>query len=416
MPAPQTIADNAQATIGCYSSLARICESVDYIEATASSHQRAFVIEVMGRHCGWLALMAGIATGADFIFIPENPPAENWREEMCSIVKKHRTLGKRKTIVIVAEGAHDRDLTKITATEIKDLLAGPNLKLDTRITTLGHVQRGGQACAYDRMLSTLQGADAVNAVLEATPETPSPVICIVENQIVRRPLLEAVAQTQQVAKAIEQKDFAQAMSLRDAEFSEYMAAYNITTSTDKPEMLLPEEKRMRIGIIHVGAPAGGMNAATRAAVAYCLARGHTPIALHNGFPGLCRHHDDKPVGSVAEFNWLEAEGWASKGGSEIGTNRNLPSDDFETTAFCFKKYVCSKSVPVYVCLSTDLSPFYRTSKHSSSLAVSKLSLLSASCEKRESTIARSRSRWSFSRRPFQTTFQVPSTRSAAIPA
>lgn len=74
------------ATIGCYSALARICEMVDYIEATASSHSRAFVIEVMGRHCGWLALMAGVATGADFIFIPEKPRAENWREEMCKIV------------------------------------------------------------------------------------------------------------------------------------------------------------------------------------------------------------------------------------------------------------------------------------------------------------------------------------------
>jgi 6-phosphofructokinase 1 len=74
------------ATIGCYSALARICEMVDYIEATASSHSRAFVIEVMGRHCGWLALMAGVATGADFVFIPEKPRAENWREEMCTIV------------------------------------------------------------------------------------------------------------------------------------------------------------------------------------------------------------------------------------------------------------------------------------------------------------------------------------------
>jgi 6-phosphofructokinase 1 len=76
------------ATIGCYSALSRICEMVDYIEATASSHSRAFVIEVMGRHCGWLALMAGVATGADFIFIPEQPREDNWREEMCTIVSK----------------------------------------------------------------------------------------------------------------------------------------------------------------------------------------------------------------------------------------------------------------------------------------------------------------------------------------
>jgi 6-phosphofructokinase 1 len=74
------------ATIGCYSALARICYAVDLIEATASSHSLAFVIEVMGRHCGWLALMAGVATGADFIFIPEKPREDNWREEMCGIV------------------------------------------------------------------------------------------------------------------------------------------------------------------------------------------------------------------------------------------------------------------------------------------------------------------------------------------
>lgn len=75
------------ATIGCYSALQRICSAVDLIEATASSHSRAFVVEVMGRHCGWLALMAGVATGADFIFIPEKPREDNWREEMCGIVE-----------------------------------------------------------------------------------------------------------------------------------------------------------------------------------------------------------------------------------------------------------------------------------------------------------------------------------------
>lgn len=95
---------------------------------------------------------------------------------------------------------------------------------------------------------------------------------------------------------------------------------------------------MRIAIIHVGAPAGGMNSATRAAVAYCLTRGHTPIAIHNGFSGLCRHHDDKPLGSVRNVNWLDVEGWVSKGGSEIGTNRVLPSEDLPKTAYCFETH------------------------------------------------------------------------------
>lgn len=95
---------------------------------------------------------------------------------------------------------------------------------------------------------------------------------------------------------------------------------------------------MRIGIIHVGAPAGGMNQATRAAVAYCLTRGHTPLAIHNGFPGLCRHYDDTPICSVREVAWQESDSWVNEGGSDIGTNRGLPGDDLATTAKSFKKF------------------------------------------------------------------------------
>lgn len=79
---------STDATIGCYSSLGRICQNIDFIDATAFSHQRAFVIEVMGRHCGWLALMAGISCGADYIFIPEKPPAQDWQGEMCKVIAK----------------------------------------------------------------------------------------------------------------------------------------------------------------------------------------------------------------------------------------------------------------------------------------------------------------------------------------
>lgn len=79
---------STDATIGAYSSLTRICQAVDFIDATAYSHSRAFVVEVMGRHCGWLALMAGVSTGADFVFLPEKPPANGWENEMCDIISK----------------------------------------------------------------------------------------------------------------------------------------------------------------------------------------------------------------------------------------------------------------------------------------------------------------------------------------
>ena len=163
-------------------------------------------------------------------------------------------MGKRKTIVIVAEGAHDLSLNKVTPTKVKDLLSN-KLGLDTRITTLGHVQRGGNACAYDRMLSTLQGVEAVEAVLDATPETPTPVISIIENKIVRKPLVEAVKATHAVAAAIEAKDFDRAMGLRDAEFAEYYTAYMTTTATDQPQLRIPKEKvckyRIALGFVDI---------------------------------------------------------------------------------------------------------------------------------------------------------------------
>jgi 6-phosphofructokinase 1 len=127
---------------------------------------------------------------------------------------------------------------------VKDLLADPKgLGLDTRITTLGHVQRGGTAVAYDRMLATLQGVEAVKAVLEATPETETCFIAITENKIVRKPLMQAVQDTKAVAKAIEAHDFERAMTLRDTEFSDQYRSYMMTTTVElERDMLLPEDK------------------------------------------------------------------------------------------------------------------------------------------------------------------------------
>jgi len=325
------------ATIGCYSSLERICEMVDAVFDTAASHKRGFVIEVMGRHCGWLALMASIATGADYVFIPEKPPGVGWENEMCDIVTSHRKWGKRRTIIIISEGAQDTELKKITADQVVEVLTD-RLSLDTRKTVLGHIQRGGLPSYYDRWLSTLQGVEAVSAILDATPDKRTPVITIRENKIERSDLQECVELTKSVAEAIKQKDFAKAMKLRDVEFKEYFDSFKLTTSTNNTALRLPEEKRMRIAIVHVGAPAGGMNPATRAAVAYCLSRGHVPIAIHNGFPGLQRHHDDKPLGSVRVCEWLDVDPWVNEGGSELGTNRGLPSEDMEKTAHCFELY------------------------------------------------------------------------------
>ena len=319
------------ATIGAYSSLERISEMVDFIDATATSHSRAFVVEVMGRHCGWLGLMSGLSTGADFIFIPERPPkAGKWQEELKRVCSGHRAKGRRKTTVIVAEGAIDDELNPITSEQVKDVLV--ELGLDTRITTLGHVQRGGTAVAYDRMLATLQGVEAVKAVLDSTPETPSAMIGVLENKIVRQPLMEAVRLTQSVATAIESKNFDKAMGLRDSSFAEAYHQFLSTSIHDDNSKLLSEDERLKIGVVHVGASSSGLNASTRAAALYCLSKGHKLYGIQNGFGGLISD------GTLKELSWLDVEDWHNKGGSEIGTNRSLPLEDFGKVAYYLQKY------------------------------------------------------------------------------
>lgn len=154
-------------------------------------------------------------------------------------------MGKRKTIVIIAEGALDKHGEKITPTMVKDLLADKNgLGLDTRITTLGHVQRGGTAVAYDRMLGTLQGVEAVRAVLEATPETETCFIAITENKIARKPLMAAVKETKEVAALIEQQRFNEAMALRDTEFSDQYKSYTMSANTGFSEVFPCQPNRV----------------------------------------------------------------------------------------------------------------------------------------------------------------------------
>ncbi|MDX1617099.1 MAG: 6-phosphofructokinase, partial [Candidatus Promineifilaceae bacterium] len=152
-------------TIGADSALHRIVEAVDAISSTAGSHQRTFIIEVMGRNCGYLTLMAGLATGAAWVFIPECPPEqEDWETAMCNTLRAGREIGRRKAIVLVAEGAKDRHGQPITAAYVKQVMAD-RLGEEARVTILGHVQRGGTPSAFDRNMSTMLGWAAVEELL-----------------------------------------------------------------------------------------------------------------------------------------------------------------------------------------------------------------------------------------------------------
>ena len=187
-------------TIGADTALHRIVEAVDAIQSTASSHQRTFIIEVMGRRCGYLALMGGLATGANFVLIPENPPGDDWEDAMCSVLRAGREIGRRANIVLVAEGARDLRGEPVTAGHVKSVLE-ERLGEDARVTILGHVQRGGAPSVFDRFLGTLLGYAAVRQLLESPGDEPQ-LIGIRGHHLTRSPLMECVAATRSIGDVI----------------------------------------------------------------------------------------------------------------------------------------------------------------------------------------------------------------------
>ncbi|MCH8614327.1 6-phosphofructokinase [Arsenicicoccus dermatophilus] len=300
-------------TIGADSALHRIVDAIDAIASTAASHQRSFVVEVMGRHCGYLTLMSAIAGGCDYALIPEHPPADGWEDRMCAELRRGRQAGRRDSIVVVAEGAQDRSGAPITAAYVRETLE-QRLGEDTRVTILGHVQRGGRPSAFDRWASTWLGHAAAHEVLSATADTEGHVIGIRGNRIARVPLVQAVERTREVPAAIERGDYDRAMTLRGGSFTEMTQIF--TEMSEPPTPHVDGEPR-RIGILHAGGLAPGMNTAARAAVRLGIDRGHTMLGIRGGFPGL-------RDGKVSELSWADVEGWTALGGAELGIRRSVP--------------------------------------------------------------------------------------------
>jgi 6-phosphofructokinase 1 len=175
---PKTIDNDLGATdqtFGFDTALHVATEAIDRLHTTAESHHRILVVEVMGRHAGWIALHSGLAGGADVILIPEIPFDI---EEVCRLITRRHSRGRYFSIVVAAEGALPRAGTMSVATGQKDEFGHPRLGgignalereieqrtgYETRATVLGHVQRGGTPTAFDRVLATRLGLAAIDA-------------------------------------------------------------------------------------------------------------------------------------------------------------------------------------------------------------------------------------------------------------
>ena len=201
---PKTIDNDLEATdvtFGFNSAVNTATEALDKLHTTAESHHRVLVVEVMGRDCGWIALEAGIAGGADVILIPEIPFDLS---RICDHIEKRRQTGSRFSIVIVAEGSYPVGGEKIYEKEpgaggspgrlggigrwVADKISLCT-NLETRVAVLGHLQRGGMPTTFDRILATRFGVEAVNLVAEGKYGS---MVCLKGRNIDSAPITAAI--------------------------------------------------------------------------------------------------------------------------------------------------------------------------------------------------------------------------------
>jgi ATP-dependent phosphofructokinase / diphosphate-dependent phosphofructokinase len=221
---PKTIDNDLSATdftFGFDTAVQIATEAIDRLHTTAESHDRVMVIEVMGRHAGWIATFAGMAGGADVILIPEDPFDI---DDVCERIRHRHRRGARFSIVAVAEGAVPKEGTMVTQEGPGGLGGIPQPQVDqfghvrlggigtllqteiesrtgfeTRVTILGHIQRGGTPTAYDRVLATRFGVEAIDAVHEGDFGM---MVALRGRDIVRVPLSDAVKELKTVDRRI----------------------------------------------------------------------------------------------------------------------------------------------------------------------------------------------------------------------
>ena len=194
-------------TFGFNTAVQIATDAIDRLHTTAESHDRVMVVEVMGRHSGWIATYAGIAGGATAILIPEEPFDI---DKICELLRSRHDRGRYASIVVVAEGAEPKDATMRSRVKVYDQFGHVRLGgiaetianvieertgFETRMVLLGHIQRGGTPTAFDRVLSTRYGVAAIDAVHE---ESWGHMVALRGDVVTTAPLTDTVGQTRPV--------------------------------------------------------------------------------------------------------------------------------------------------------------------------------------------------------------------------
>lgn len=251
---PKTIDNDLSATaftFGFDSAVACATDALDRLHTTAASHGRSMVLEVMGRHAGWIALHAGIAGGGEVILIPEIP----WTfENICQKILERESRGKNFTLIVVAEGAHAPDGNLVTCEERKDdrqtrlggignLVAEEienRLLRETRVVVLGHLQRGGPPTTFDRVLATQFGAHAVRLVVQ---RQFGKMVCYHPPAINEVPITDAVSELSNVDPQGAAVQAARAMGLSFGDSPPDEDPFHVVADAQAPEQADAAEGR-----------------------------------------------------------------------------------------------------------------------------------------------------------------------------
>lgn len=328
-------------TIGCDTALTRVAEVAKKLISTMRSHMRVFVVQCMGRMCGWITLMAGFSLGVEYIFIPEAPD-NNWREEMMWSIRTACYNNKPNIFVFMSEGALDGDGNNI---ELKDIVSVIEQDgMEVREFVIGHIQRGGMTSARDRFLGTILGLKAVEYAIEGAEDAM--MIGYVNEKAKAVDLREVVEASREIRGFYEQKRYSDVMSRRDSNFQEIYRMYqsqrlklNSTFYREVPQQrcpvkrmharaerkldravvsnvssLLAVKSKLRIGVLAVGQTTAGMNAIVDGLVQYGLCEGIDVLYFLNGHEGILNMNIRRA--EIFEFSIAQEESGVVIGTSE----------------------------------------------------------------------------------------------------
>ena len=284
-------------SIGVDTTLNTIVECIDKLRDTATSHKRVIIVEVMGRRRGYLAVMSGLATGADRVFIREEKINQNELNKMLRVLRESFAHGQKAGIIIRSEGA---SFSTNYIKETVDLLLEP--KREVRETVLGHLQRGGSPTAFERILATRMGVKAVQ-LLEEMHLKPQ-MVGLSENEIKPSPLAESLEKIK--APAFQEKLSANTQK-----------AFHLSRKLEDPPK--GKSRGIQIAIVTDGNNVSGMNMAIRSVARLAINEGIGVKGIKGGFSGLVQGYE-----SIVNLAWsmLEMKSILRRAGTLLGVSRH----------------------------------------------------------------------------------------------